>query len=649
MTARSARSADLSPLKSILLPSLVVTLGFQTLRVFFPGLVWYLGDTIGESSITQGLYAFATFLPAFLAAFLWKLAGPKRSLWLTAGGVALLRLVEQFVRHAPLDFALSLAGSALFLLFLPLFFGYARMHSDAPAAPRMAFGLALGLALDSAIRGASGTLDLSWIPGIGPVILVTLMAGLVLWSLWNETSPDTSSDSETTRTGAWTLLAIGPYLLLQALIFQNQGWIAEVTGLNAGAAFTVLMLGNVAAVLGLFWGFSRPQNFRGVMALIVAVYLGITGSTAGQAGRSFIITVILSQHLLGWSLAMLTTFASRGTRPGLGRTTGAVSTGMLLFLILAFVYYASLDIALPIPRTTIPVATAALVGVAVVLSSLGLRRSPLEPWTNVAPMFPAFVLFLVPLLSWALSRPPPASEQPTGTELKVMTYNIHSAYDTDGVQDPEAIARIIEQGSADIVALQEVSRGWLIDGSTDLVAWLSWRVDMQALFKGTTGPMWGNAILTRLPILDQGFGTLPLEGTILPRGYLWASLQAGASRPVLVIATHLHHIEAENHVRLVQIPVLLDFWKGEPYTLLMGDFNAEPHYPEIALISGAGLLDSWVEAGAGEGLTWPATAPYERIDWIWHTPDLPVTSAEIILSTASDHLPVLATFAIGSD
>ena len=72
--------------------------------------------------------------------------------------------------------------------------------------------------------------------------------------------------------------------------------------------------------------------------------------------------------------------------------------------------------------------------------------------------------------------------------LRILTYNIHSAYNSQGAQDPEAIARVIEASGADAVALQEVSRGWLLDGSTDLATFLARRLKMQVLFQGTADP-----------------------------------------------------------------------------------------------------------------------------------------------------------------
>jgi endonuclease/exonuclease/phosphatase (EEP) superfamily protein YafD len=87
---------------------------------------------------------------------------------------------------------------------------------------------------------------------------------------------------------------------------------------------------------------------------------------------------------------------------------------------------------------------------------------------------------------------------------------------------------------------------------------------------------------------------------------------------------------------------LLDFWNGTPSTVLVGDLNSTPDFPEMKLIADAGFVDSWAEVGEGDGYTFSSDAPYERIDWIWHTPDLTAMDIEVLSTTASDHLPLRA-------
>jgi endonuclease/exonuclease/phosphatase family metal-dependent hydrolase len=155
--------------------------------------------------------------------------------------------------------------------------------------------------------------------------------------------------------------------------------------------------------------------------------------------------------------------------------------------------------------------------------------------------------------------------------------------------------------------------------------------------------MWGNAILTRYPIMDYGSGVLPLAGSTLGRGYLWAKFDVGAQQPIQIIATHLHHLGNEGYVRLAQVPVLLEYWDHAPRSVILGDLNAVPDSEEMDLIRQAGLIDSWIEAGSGAGYTFNSFDRFQRIDWIWHTEDLVALDVEVISSTASDHLPVIIT------
>jgi len=207
----------------------------------------------------------------------------------------------------------------------------------------------------------------------------------------------------------------------------------------------------------------------------------------------------------------------------------------------------------------------------------------------------------------------------------------------------EALAEVIEQGDADIVALQEVSRGWVINTSLDMLTWLSRRLDMPYLSGPTADPLWGNAILSRYPILEHGQAELPRGGVALRRGYLWARVDVGDGETLLMIATHLHHVEADSQVRQPQVAAIVDFWAGRDRTVILGDMNAEPDAPEVAMYRDAGLRDAFAEAGSGDGFTWRSDHPSVRIDYVWVSPDLQVSDVAILPSTASDHLPVAVT------
>jgi endonuclease/exonuclease/phosphatase family metal-dependent hydrolase len=234
-----------------------------------------------------------------------------------------------------------------------------------------------------------------------------------------------------------------------------------------------------------------------------------------------------------------------------------------------------------------------------------------------------------------------------------MSYNIHSAYDTSGRFDIEGIARVIEDSGATVVGLQEVPRGRLISGVTDELTLLADRLGFEYVaFFGTTDPTWGNAILSRYPIISTEQVFLPLVGTPLQRGYLAATLLV-EGEPILFISTHLQHVndpavhdedpEADLYpVHREQIATILSEWGGRQPAIIAGDFNARPDWRQIDELLAAGWVDAWAEVGTGPGFTANSADPKFRIDYVFYTPDLVGVDAGVIQSQASDHFAVVA-------
>lgn len=631
---------DRKNLAALALPALATTLGLQSIRVLFPSLTWVLADAHGAGPLTLTAVAFASFFPAVFAPLLRRLAGRQRSLTLAAGGLAVLRLAEQLNRDPFLDLWLAAGATAFFVVFLPLWISRSLSGGD-QAAPHLAAGPLLGLTLDSAVRQAAGTLDLSWIQAPLPLALTGLLAGAAI--ALSARAPDAYPAAAPPLRRAAPLVALGPALVLDCVIFQSQGWIAAVTGLEAAQAGLVLMLGNAAALAGMGAGFASGFALRRLLASGLGATLVLAVLGADQVGPSLAAAVVLVQAALGWGWGLVAANAVSGRASGEGHTELVVAAGLLLFLVLSFLYYGALQIDIGLPRSGLLAAAAGLVALGMMLAAWLARRQAIGRQPGWGGLALAALLALPAGADVLIGGPRPGFAQPAGFPMRVMTYNIHSAYNVRGRQDPEAIARVIEAARPDLVVLQEVSRGWLVDGGTDLPAWLSHRLGMPFLFRGTSDPVWGNALLSRLPVLASGWAGLPQAGTLLPRGLLWAQLEVGPAQPILVLATHLHHIEEDHSARQAQVTALLSHWQGRPYSLLIGDLNAQPDDPELAGIREAGWIDSWAEAGDGLGLTWPATDPAQRIDWIWHTPDLAARQAIVVDSLASDHRPVLAT------
>jgi endonuclease/exonuclease/phosphatase family metal-dependent hydrolase len=473
------------------------------------------------------------------------------------------------------------------------------------------------------------------------VIIVQGLAIIGLLAMEFYPSPNALTDSRWRENLAF--LALGPFLTLQTIMLQNQGWVSELSGLPGDWGFVFVLVANSLAVIGVWGGYRYQHLFQPTPSLAVAFLIPALNLILIRPGMFFIPGLLASQFLFGWSWAHMANLTAYANYKGLVRTVIMTTCGLFLFMFTAFIYYASLDLTLPIYREAILPISAAVFAVIFLGICLQGPRARTRSRLIHEPVLMVGGLCLISLLHLIFNQPAQIEDTSPKEAAIIMTYNIHSAYDVQGRQNPEAIAEVIEESEADIVALQEISRGWLVNGSTDLITWLSHRLGMHVVYKGTTGPMWGNAILSKYPILRVQHAELPSLGTPLGRGYLMAKIDIGQGRPIWIYATHLHAEQEDALVRHAQISHLLSEWGNRPYSVILGDLNAEPNDAEIKLLHTAGLVDAWTETGVGNGNTFISSSPYKRIDWIWHTPDLSAQDAWVPKTTASDHLPVVVT------
>ena len=228
-----------------------------------------------------------------------------------------------------------------------------------------------------------------------------------------------------------------------------------------------------------------------------------------------------------------------------------------------------------------------------------------------------------------------------------MTYNIHHGFGTSGRLGMEALAQAIEAEAPDVIALQEVNRGWVIAGSVDTLVWLSNRLGMPYVHGPAADAVYGNAVLSRYPIARVEAAPMPNNDDLLVgRSYLWVEIDTGDG-PLRVIASHFHHVAGEPEHRLPQTAELLRRWDGADRTVLLGDLNAQPGWPELAALEASGMVDAFEASGAmGQPFTARSDNLYERIDYIWASPDLRASDYSARTTQASDHLPVAATISL---
>lgn len=219
-----------------------------------------------------------------------------------------------------------------------------------------------------------------------------------------------------------------------------------------------------------------------------------------------------------------------------------------------------------------------------------------------------------------------------GPALRVLTFNLWGLNHWDERRS-DVVAWLARVG-ADVVCLQEVTVG----GPHDQLNWLAEQTATTAAFAGgrrAGGVEFGNAVLTRLPILDTDDLELTRCGLdIEPRYALRVSVD-GPAGPVAVHTTHLSHLFRHGYVRESQV-VQLSEWMadGTPTTfppVLAGDLNASPESAEVRFLKGLQSLQGrsyhLFDAAEITGLvapTWsnsnpwaaPELLPDQRIDYL---------------------------------
>jgi endonuclease/exonuclease/phosphatase family metal-dependent hydrolase len=241
----------------------------------------------------------------------------------------------------------------------------------------------------------------------------------------------------------------------------------------------------------------------------------------------------------------------------------------------------------------------------------------------------------------------------TTDEIRVLVYNIHAGKDAKGVDNLSRVADIVRSSNADIVLLQEVDRGTTRSGQADQPRILSGLTGFSVAFGKTLdyqGGEYGIAVLSRWPISSDTLIGLPVIPAQLrsgvshePRGALRAVIESPAGRLEL-LNTHIDASREDTYriqemAKLLQLAYPIAERGGAP--LLGGDLNAEPGSAVIDMLRGSRLRDAWQECGEGNGLSYPASGPVKRIDYLLLSAEWRCVSGKVLETEASDHRPVL--------
>jgi endonuclease/exonuclease/phosphatase family metal-dependent hydrolase len=360
---------------------------------------------------------------------------------------------------------------------------------------------------------------------------------------------------------------------------------------------------------------------------------GITAAVALAVGAVLLWYVHAPVVSLVGGLALAAgLFVGAATIPGAPlKVTGSpavvtltLALGWLVFVGTAFGFYAFWAYLPAVYAATAVVAVAALL----------VSGGALPAW-RALPIALVPIVVGVPLVALLLTPQSPVIEEPRNT-LRVMTYNIHQGFSAGQVPSLDNLVDVISRESPDVLLLQEVVRGWMIDEQHDALGVLAERLGMPYVFGPNIGDLYGNAILSRFPMTDVKRIHYAVQPSVKhqPRGAVGVRIG-----DVLIVTTHLDEIQdAESSaIRQEQVRTIFREWDGEKVAIIAGDMNAEPADLEMALFSEAGYGDLAEPAGP----TTTMDDPQKRIDYIWGIGVIGSNPHTVMALGASDHRAVV--------
>ena len=237
------------------------------------------------------------------------------------------------------------------------------------------------------------------------------------------------------------------------------------------------------------------------------------------------------------------------------------------------------------------------------------------------------------------------------SRVSVLTYNIYHGEDANGGSNLDAVARIINSLKPDLVALQEVDNKTTRAKGLDLTAELSKRTGMHGVFGKAmdyAGGEYGEAVLSRYPVLDTKNNPLPHSAKAEPRTALEVQIELPRGAKIAFVGTHLDHLRDQSN-RMMQASRIMELYENYDLPIVLaGDLNAVLGSEPMNLLS-----RQWSYAAQGDPQpTAPSVRPRRKIDYIMYKPKDRWKVVEVRVideKVASDHCPVFSVLELLPD
>jgi endonuclease/exonuclease/phosphatase family metal-dependent hydrolase len=611
-----------------------VTLGvailIDVLRVFLPSLITIFGSAGSTPAELIGVYALAWFLAAFLAVPAARLVRPGLVALAGAALLAVGRIALQLTDGGPPQ--LWVASAALLG-------GLWWLVGTAMAAPGALLpGVVWGLAVATGLHTALDTVDLMWRGGVGAAAVVVFEVAAFAALLVHGSSRVDSSPPVEDAPAPRALLTVGPAILLWNLYPGSPAHAQAADGwAPVPAALVVAVAGVFATALA-----ARPRWTGHPIVPGVALVASAAGFAFGEATIDGVHGVapwwtVMAQVVgalalgagLGWA-ATLTAVGDRPYRRGL-----LLATGLLLFMIFAFAYYAAYD--LGVPNDYVPILVALVIAVP---AALGVHGG--QSVRSARPVVAALAGAVVAAVAAALVpvwRPAPVAPEPPAEGLRIAAYNIRMGFGVAGTLTLREQVEVLRELRPHVIALSEVDRAWFLNGGHDDLRLIAESLGLRMIWAPAADEVWGDALLTNLPVTSVRNHVLvrggPTGAQALEVGLRWAG------REVTVIATHLQ--PPSNWEPLDQVEQLADVVRAAPKPVVVaGDLNLEPGEPAWDVLVAAGLVDAF--ADHRPFVTIPSVRDEDaQIDHILTTPGFRFVDPANPDVPHSDHRPVAVT------